>query len=83
MRFDGMFLFGFGIVLICVTDLQLALKEHDNKQIYMARQHLLDIRNIYAVLADLIQKNIAKVCCLIFWLLLLTDGCVAASSEEQ
>jgi hypothetical protein len=63
--------------------LQLALKEHDNKQIYMARQHLLDIRNIYAVLADLIQKNIAKVCCLIFWQLLLTDGCVAASSEEQ
>jgi hypothetical protein len=40
---------------------QLALKEHDEKQLYLARQHLLDLRNMYAVLTDLIHKNISKV----------------------
>ncbi|KNZ74153.1 Proteasome activator complex subunit 3 [Termitomyces sp. J132] len=45
-----------------IEDFTLALKEHDEKQLYIARQHLLDIRNIYAVLTDLIQKNISKAC---------------------
>jgi hypothetical protein len=40
---------------------QLALKEHDEKQLYVSRQHLFDIRNIYAILTDIIHKNIAKV----------------------
>lgn len=39
----------------------MALKEHDAKQLYMARQHLVDIKNIYAVLTDVIHKNITKV----------------------
>jgi proteasome activator subunit 3 (PA28 gamma) len=47
----------FIFYIVC---LQLALKEHDEKQLYLARQHLLDIRNMYAVLTDLIQKNISK-----------------------
>ncbi|KAF7347638.1 Proteasome activator pa28, REG alpha/beta subunit [Mycena venus] len=44
-----------------VEDYTLALKEHDDNQFYLARQHLVDLRNIYAVLTDLIHKNIAKV----------------------
>ncbi|RDB28483.1 Proteasome activator complex subunit 3 [Hypsizygus marmoreus] len=44
-----------------VEDYTLSLKEHDEKQLYLARQHLLDIRNIYAVLTDLIHKNISKI----------------------
>jgi proteasome activator subunit 3 (PA28 gamma) len=39
----------------------MALKEHDDHEFYLARQHLIDLRNIYAVLTDLIHKNIAKV----------------------
>jgi hypothetical protein len=27
---------------------QLGLREHDEKQLYMARQHLYDLRNIHA-----------------------------------
>ncbi|KAF9460124.1 proteasome activator pa28 [Collybia nuda] len=44
-----------------VEDYALSLKEHDEKQLYLARQHLLDIRNLYAVLTDLIHKNITKI----------------------
>ncbi|KAJ6621102.1 proteasome activator pa28 REG alpha/beta subunit [Mycena sp. CBHHK59/15] len=44
-----------------VEDYTLALKEHDDNQFYLARQHLVDLRNIYAVLTDLIHKNIAKI----------------------
>ncbi|KAJ7446421.1 proteasome activator pa28 REG alpha beta subunit [Mycena galericulata] len=44
-----------------IEDYTLALKEHDETQFYMARQHLIDLRNIYAVLTDLIHKNIAKI----------------------
>jgi len=43
-----------------VEDYALGLKEHDEKQLYMARQHLYDLRNIYAVLTDILHKNIAK-----------------------
>lgn len=41
--------------------LQLALKEHDEKQIYVARQNLHDLLSIYAVLTDILHKNIDKV----------------------
>lgn len=44
-----------------LEDYTLALKEHDAKQLYMARQHLVDIKNIYAVLTDVIHKNIQKI----------------------
>jgi Proteasome activator PA28, C-terminal len=47
--------------LIQLLNTQLALREHDAKQLYMARQHLVDIKNIYAVLTDVIHKNIQKV----------------------
>jgi len=40
---------------------QHALKEHDEKQLYLARQHLIDIRNIYAVISDILHKNINKI----------------------
>ncbi|KAJ7596792.1 proteasome activator pa28 [Mycena floridula] len=44
-----------------VEDYTVALIEHDEKQIFFARQHIQDIRNIYATLTDLIHKNIAKI----------------------
>ncbi|KZS95913.1 proteasome activator pa28 REG alpha/beta subunit [Sistotremastrum niveocremeum HHB9708] len=44
-----------------LEDYPLALAEHDEKQYYFARQHLIDIRNIYAVLTDILHKNIAKI----------------------
>ena len=40
---------------------QLALKEHDEKQLYVSRQHLNDLRSIYAILTDILHKNIEKV----------------------
>lgn len=40
---------------------QLALKEHDEKQFYAARQNLFDIRNVYAILTDIMHKNLSKV----------------------
>jgi len=43
-----------------IEDYALALREHDEKQLFMARQHLHDLRNIYAVLTDMLHKNIAK-----------------------
>jgi len=47
--------------LLLIAPDQLSLMEHDEKQHYMARQHLMDIRNVYAVVTDIIHKNIAKV----------------------
>jgi len=44
-----------------VEDYAHALKEHDEKQLYLARQHLIDIRNIYSVLCDILHKNINKI----------------------
>jgi proteasome activator subunit 3 (PA28 gamma) len=41
--------------------LQIALREHDEKQFYMALRNLIDLRNIYAVLTDVIHKNFQKV----------------------
>jgi Proteasome activator pa28 beta subunit len=40
---------------------QLALEEHDDKQLYIARQNLSDLRNVYAVMTDILHKNISKV----------------------
>ena len=40
---------------------QLALKEHDEKQLYVARQNLYDLRSIYAILTDILHKNMDKV----------------------
>ncbi|EGO02578.1 hypothetical protein SERLA73DRAFT_130893 [Serpula lacrymans var. lacrymans S7.3] len=45
-----------------VEDYTLALKEQDEKQLYLARQHIVDIRNVYAILTDIIHKNINKIC---------------------
>jgi len=44
-----------------IEDYTIALKEHDEKQLYLARQHIVDLRNLYAVITDLIQKNISKI----------------------
>ncbi|KAF8516576.1 proteasome activator pa28 REG alpha/beta subunit [Hysterangium stoloniferum] len=44
-----------------IEDYSLALTEHDAKQLYMARQHIVDIKNIYAILTDVLHKNIEKV----------------------
>lgn len=43
-----------------VEDYALALKEHDQKQLYVAKQNLYDIRNVYAILTDILHKNIGK-----------------------
>jgi len=43
-----------------LEDYALALKEHDDKQLYIARQNLSDLRNVYAVISDIIHKNITK-----------------------
>ncbi|KAI0778746.1 proteasome activator pa28 REG alpha/beta subunit [Trametes elegans] len=44
-----------------LQDYTLALQEHDQKQLYIARQHLHDLRSIYAVLTDMLHKNIEKI----------------------
>lgn len=44
-----------------VEDYQLALQEHDRKSMFLCRQHLLDLRNIYTLLTDLLHKNIVKI----------------------
>ncbi|KAH7870826.1 proteasome activator pa28 [Lentinula edodes] len=44
-----------------LEDYTSALLEHDEKQIFSARHHLLDIRDLYAALTDITQKNISKV----------------------
>ncbi|KAI0652425.1 proteasome activator pa28, REG alpha/beta subunit [Trametes meyenii] len=44
-----------------LEDYTLALKEHDEKQLYIARQNLHDLRSIYAVLTDMLHKNIEKI----------------------
>ncbi|KAI0803214.1 proteasome activator pa28 REG alpha/beta subunit [Irpex lacteus] len=44
-----------------VEDYTLALKEHDQRQLYIARQNLFDIRNVYAILTDILHKNINKI----------------------
>lgn len=50
-----------------LTFQQLALKEHDDKQLYIARQNLSDMRNVYAVVTDILHKNILKVLPILSW----------------
>ncbi|KLO20712.1 proteasome activator pa28, REG alpha/beta subunit [Schizopora paradoxa] len=44
-----------------IEDYTLALQQHDEKQFHMARQHIHDIRHLYAVMMDIIHKNIGKI----------------------
>ncbi|CAE6418692.1 unnamed protein product [Rhizoctonia solani] len=44
-----------------IEDYGIALREHDEKQFYMALRNLIDLRNIYAVLTDVIHKNFQKI----------------------
>ncbi|KIJ21952.1 hypothetical protein PAXINDRAFT_159937 [Paxillus involutus ATCC 200175] len=44
-----------------IEDYTLSLKEHDEKQLFFARQNLVDIRNVYAVMTDILHKNITKI----------------------
>lgn len=44
-----------------VEDYALALREHDRKAIYRAHMQLVDTRNMYAVVLDILRKNIAKI----------------------
>jgi len=43
--------------LILTVTLQYALQEHDEQQLYLAKQHLRDIRNMYVTLNDMIRKS--------------------------
>jgi len=43
-----------------LEDYALALREHDDKQLYIARQNLSDLRNVYAVMTDILHKNMTK-----------------------
>ncbi|KAJ2986932.1 hypothetical protein NUW54_g9575 [Trametes sanguinea] len=43
-----------------LEDYALALKEHDEKVLYVSHQNLFDLRNVYAVLTDILHKNIEK-----------------------
>jgi len=44
-----------------IEDYTVALREHDERQLYNARRTLHDLRTIYAVLTDIIHKNITKI----------------------
>ncbi|MBW0467065.1 hypothetical protein O181_006780 [Austropuccinia psidii MF-1] len=44
-----------------IEDYQLALQEHDRNSVFLCRQHLVDLRNIYTLLTDLLHKNIVKI----------------------
>jgi len=46
-----------------IEDYVIALKEHDGKQFYTAIQVLHDLQHIYAVITDIIHKNISKIRC--------------------
>jgi len=44
-----------------LEDYALALEEHDDKQLYIARQNLSELRNVYAIMTDILHKNISKI----------------------
>ena len=44
-----------------VQDYAEAIKEHDRKAVYRLKMHLTDLRNMYAVVFDILKKNIAKI----------------------
>lgn len=60
-RLQGHMSYYNNLSIRCSSDPQLALLEHDEKQFYLARQHLSDLRNLYAIIMDLMHKNISKV----------------------
>lgn len=62
---------------------QLSLKEHDEKQFYLARQHLLDLRNMYAVLTDLIHKNITKASFIGLYALVIEQSPSSRSAHQK
>ena len=49
-----------GLILFSNFLLKHALHEHDEGQLYVARHHLQDIRNIYVVLTGLIRRTFPK-----------------------
>ncbi|SJX60773.1 related to Proteasome activator complex subunit 3 [Sporisorium reilianum f. sp. reilianum] len=44
-----------------VEDYAEAIREHDRKTVYCLKMHLTDMRNMYAVVFDILKKNIAKI----------------------
>lgn len=44
-----------------VEDYKEALREHDRKSLYRLKMHWTDVRNMYAVVWDILQKNIGKI----------------------
>lgn len=44
-----------------VEDYKKALEEHDRKTVYRLKMHLTDMRNMYAVVFDIVKKNIGKI----------------------
>ncbi|KAJ1027813.1 hypothetical protein NDA13_003267 [Ustilago tritici] len=44
-----------------VEDYAEALREHDRKMVYRLKMHLTDMRNMYAVVFDIVKKNIGKI----------------------
>ncbi|KAL1676169.1 proteasome activator pa28 [Schizophyllum commune] len=44
-----------------IEDYTMALREHDEKHVRVARENLTDVRDLYAVMTDLIHKNITKI----------------------
>ncbi|SPO21325.1 related to Proteasome activator complex subunit 3 [Ustilago trichophora] len=44
-----------------VKDYAEAIREYDRKSIYRLKMHLTDMRNMYAVVFDIVKKNIAKI----------------------
>lgn len=64
--------------LVYEKSLQISLRDHDEKQLYMARQHMYDIRNVYAILFDILQK-VSNVYALSYH---YTDGCWCRTSKK-
>ncbi len=44
-----------------MEDYKEALREHDRKSLYRLKMHWTDVRNMYAVVWDILQKNIGKI----------------------
>lgn len=44
-----------------VEDYKQALREYDRKTVYRLKMHLVDVRNMYAVVWDILKKNIGKI----------------------
>ncbi|TFK30850.1 proteasome activator pa28 REG alpha beta subunit [Coprinopsis marcescibilis] len=44
-----------------LEDYTLALRDHDEKQFFVARQSIHDLRSVYASITDMMHKNISKI----------------------